>query len=90
MERGWKSCRQEFPSLFSCLSTTGLPGQAELAEQPTLPEQALPTVARLIEALEKQGMGSLSIYLQGGCGCTHADTHSAHIQRCLKSIVVPA
>ncbi|NXE09563.1 P85A kinase, partial [Lophotis ruficrista] len=34
----------------------GLPGQAELAEQPTLPEQALPTVARLIEALEKQGM----------------------------------
>ncbi|NWU92079.1 P85A kinase, partial [Upupa epops] len=32
----------------------GLPGQAELAEHPILPEQALPTVARLIEALEKQ------------------------------------
>ncbi|NWS55762.1 P85A kinase, partial [Chunga burmeisteri] len=39
----------------------GLPGQAELAEHPTLPEQALPTVARLIEALEKQGTGSHSI-----------------------------
>ncbi|NXL99161.1 P85A kinase, partial [Tyrannus savana] len=36
----------------------GLPGQAELAEHPTLPEQALPTVARLIEALEKQGRES--------------------------------
>ncbi|NXF08812.1 P85A kinase, partial [Smithornis capensis] len=34
----------------------GLPGPAELAEHPTLPEQALLTVARLIEALEKQGM----------------------------------
>ncbi|NWV48511.1 P85A kinase, partial [Daphoenositta chrysoptera] len=34
----------------------GLPGQAELTEHPALPEQALPTVARLIEALEKQGM----------------------------------
>ncbi|NXP32559.1 P85A kinase, partial [Leiothrix lutea] len=33
----------------------GLPGQAELTEHPALPEQALPTVARLIEALEKQG-----------------------------------
>ncbi|NXV98733.1 P85A kinase, partial [Fregetta grallaria] len=36
----------------------GLPGQTELPELPTLPEQALPTVARLIEALEKQGRGS--------------------------------
>ncbi|NXJ64037.1 P85A kinase, partial [Rostratula benghalensis] len=36
----------------------GLPGQADLTEHPTLPEQALPTVARLIEALEKQGMES--------------------------------
>ncbi|NXD80373.1 P85A kinase, partial [Halcyon senegalensis] len=36
----------------------GPTGQAELAEHPTLPEQALPTVARLIEALEKQGKGS--------------------------------
>ncbi|NXT38481.1 P85A kinase, partial [Pelecanoides urinatrix] len=35
----------------------GLPGQAELTEHPTLPEQALPTVTRLIEALEKQGTG---------------------------------
>ncbi|NWZ05101.1 P85A kinase, partial [Agelaius phoeniceus] len=33
----------------------GLPGQAELSEHPALPEQALQTVARLIEALEKQG-----------------------------------
>ncbi|NXB42624.1 P85A kinase, partial [Leucopsar rothschildi] len=33
----------------------GPSGQAELTEHPTLPEQALPTVARLIEALEKQG-----------------------------------
>lgn len=40
------------------LSPTGLSGQAEHAEQPALPEQALLTVARLIEALEKQGMGS--------------------------------
>ncbi|NXQ82224.1 P85A kinase, partial [Nyctibius grandis] len=32
----------------------GLPEQAELTEHPTLPEQALLTVARLIEALEKQ------------------------------------
>ncbi|NXE72509.1 P85A kinase, partial [Cochlearius cochlearius] len=39
----------------------GLPGQAELTEQSTLPEQALSTVARLIEALEKQGMGSRGI-----------------------------
>ncbi|NXN92193.1 P85A kinase, partial [Rhinopomastus cyanomelas] len=36
----------------------GLPGQAELTEPPTLPEQALPTVARLIEALEKQGIST--------------------------------
>ncbi|NXF67468.1 P85A kinase, partial [Ciccaba nigrolineata] len=48
----------------------GIPGQAELAEHPTLPEQALPTVARLIEALEKQGTGSHGICLQGICGCT--------------------
>ncbi|KAM6262332.1 phosphatidylinositol 3-kinase regulatory subunit alpha-like [Porphyrio hochstetteri] len=36
----------------------GLPGQAELAEHPTFPEQALQTVARLSEALEKQGLDS--------------------------------
>ncbi|NXV49199.1 P85A kinase, partial [Uria aalge] len=48
----------------------GLPGQAELAEHPTLPEQALPTVARLIEALEKQGMGRRGICPQGVHGCT--------------------
>ncbi|TRZ19495.1 hypothetical protein HGM15179_007608 [Zosterops borbonicus] len=36
----------------------GLPGQAELTEHPALPEQALLTVARLIEALEKQGTES--------------------------------
>ncbi|KFP15979.1 Phosphatidylinositol 3-kinase regulatory subunit alpha, partial [Egretta garzetta] len=40
----------------------GLPGQAELAEQPTLPEQALSTVARLIEALEKQGLDNELLY----------------------------
>ncbi|XP_050756581.1 phosphatidylinositol 3-kinase regulatory subunit gamma isoform X2 [Gymnogyps californianus] len=40
----------------------GLPGQAELTEHPTLPEQALPTVARLIEALEKQGLDSEVLY----------------------------
>ncbi|NXP03620.1 P85A kinase, partial [Thinocorus orbignyianus] len=38
----------------------GLPGQADLTELPTLPEQALPTVARLIEALEKQGRETVS------------------------------
>ncbi|NXW27886.1 P85A kinase, partial [Phaetusa simplex] len=48
----------------------GLPGQAELTEHPTLPEQALPTVARLIEALEKQGMGSHGVRPQGAHGCT--------------------
>ncbi|KAM6199240.1 phosphatidylinositol 3-kinase regulatory subunit gamma isoform 2-T2 [Sarcoramphus papa] len=40
----------------------GLPGQAELTEHPTLPEQALPTVARLIEALEKQGLDTEVLY----------------------------
>ncbi|XP_055671461.1 phosphatidylinositol 3-kinase regulatory subunit gamma isoform X1 [Falco biarmicus] len=40
----------------------GLPGQAELAEHPSLPEQALSTVARLIEALEKQGFDSEVLY----------------------------
>ncbi|NWV36477.1 P85A kinase, partial [Grantiella picta] len=40
-------------------SPWGLPGQAELTEHPTLPEQALPTVARLIEALEKQALSSV-------------------------------
>ncbi|NXW40890.1 P85A kinase, partial [Nyctiprogne leucopyga] len=43
----------------------GLPGQAELTEHPTLPEQALPTVARIIEALEKQGMGTHGVHPQG-------------------------
>lgn len=60
------------PSL--CLSTTGLSGQAELAEHPTFPEQALPTVARLIEALEKQGKGSHSISPQDVCGCTRTQS----------------
>ncbi|XP_054240607.1 phosphatidylinositol 3-kinase regulatory subunit gamma isoform X1 [Indicator indicator] len=35
---------------------------ADLAEHPTLPEQALPTVARLIEALEKQGLDGEMLY----------------------------
>lgn len=52
---------RNFQAPCLCLSTTGLPGQAELAEHPTFPEQALQTVARLIEALEKQGKGSHSI-----------------------------
>lgn len=43
----------------------GLPGQAELTEHPALPEQALPTVARLIEALEKQGLDSEVLYRSG-------------------------
>ncbi|NXJ03695.1 P55G kinase, partial [Odontophorus gujanensis] len=48
-------------------SPTGLLGQAEHAEQPTLPEQALPTVARLIEALEKQGVQPiLCVLCHGG------------------------
>ncbi|NXT28819.1 P85A kinase, partial [Syrrhaptes paradoxus] len=47
----------------------GLPGQAELAEHPTLPEQALPTVARLIEALEKKGTSSHGIHPRDVRGC---------------------
>ncbi|XP_030809413.1 phosphatidylinositol 3-kinase regulatory subunit alpha-like [Camarhynchus parvulus] len=43
----------------------GHPGQAELSEQPALPEQALQTVARLIEALEKQGLDSEVLYRPG-------------------------
>ncbi|NXG74772.1 P85A kinase, partial [Baryphthengus martii] len=50
----------------------GPPGQTELAEHPTLPEQALPTVARLIEALEKQGMSSCG----GQCHGLRAPTGS--------------
>ena len=68
------------------LSITGLPGQAELTEHPTLPEQALPTVARLIEALEKQGTGSHGVCPQGVRGCTRATTHSARVRRCPESI----
>ncbi|NXO92271.1 P85A kinase, partial [Certhia brachydactyla] len=50
----------------------GLPGQAELTEHPALPEQALPTVARLIEALEKQGTEeNHGPHPQGTAGCTH-------------------
>ncbi|NWH92556.1 P85A kinase, partial [Aegithalos caudatus] len=44
----------------------GHPGQAELTEHPALPEQALQTVARLIEALEKQGMEELRALCQRG------------------------
>ncbi|RMC08623.1 hypothetical protein DUI87_14871 [Hirundo rustica rustica] len=43
----------------------GLPGQAEPSEHPALPEQALPTVARLIEALEKRGLDSEVLYRSG-------------------------
>ena len=68
------------------LSITGLPGQAELAEQPTLPEQALPTVARLIEALEKKGTGG---HLRGVCGCTGMIPHSARVWRCPESQTSP-
>ncbi|NXM49722.1 P85A kinase, partial [Gymnorhina tibicen] len=49
----------------------GLPGQAELTEHPALPEQALPTVARLIEALEKQGTENHGPHPQGTAGGTH-------------------
>ncbi|NXQ53203.1 P85A kinase, partial [Anthoscopus minutus] len=48
----------------------GHPGQAELTEHPALPEQALPTVARLIEALEKQGTEHQGPQPQGTAGCT--------------------
>ncbi|NWW83160.1 P85A kinase, partial [Climacteris rufus] len=48
----------------------GLSGQAELSEHPALPEQALPTVARLIEALEKQGTEHHGTPPQGTAGCT--------------------
>ncbi|NXS79933.1 P85A kinase, partial [Erpornis zantholeuca] len=50
----------------------GLPGQAELPEHPALPEQALPTVARLIEALEKQGRENHGPHPQGTAGGTHS------------------
>ncbi|XP_062437582.1 phosphatidylinositol 3-kinase regulatory subunit alpha-like [Rhea pennata] len=40
----------------------GPPGQAELAERPDVPEQALPTVARLVEALEKKGIDGEAAY----------------------------
>ncbi|NXO72661.1 P85A kinase, partial [Phainopepla nitens] len=50
----------------------GLPGQAELTEHPALPEQALPTVARLIEALEKQGTEKRGPHPRGTPGCTHS------------------
>ncbi|NWZ78033.1 P85A kinase, partial [Poecile atricapillus] len=50
----------------------GLPGQAELAEHPALPEQALPTVARLIEALEKQGTEKHGPEPPGTAGGTHS------------------
>ncbi|NWX94805.1 P85A kinase, partial [Nothoprocta ornata] len=55
----------------------GLPGQAEAAELPGFPEQALPTIARLIEALERKGTGSFPGGTRGreerrsrGQGCT--------------------
>lgn len=68
------------------LSITGLPGQADLTEHPTLPEQALSTVTRLIEALEKQGMGSPGVLPRLVYGCTHSATRSVHVRRCPKGI----
>ncbi|NXP26508.1 P85A kinase, partial [Scytalopus superciliaris] len=59
----------------------GLPGQAELAEHPTLPEQALQTVARLIEALEKQGT-------EGDPRCP--SVHRAHPGSCWLSLPADA
>ncbi|XP_063263233.1 phosphatidylinositol 3-kinase regulatory subunit beta-like [Prinia subflava] len=50
----------------------GLPGQAELTEHPALPEQALQTVARLIEALEKQGTEKHSPQPQSTARGTHS------------------
>ncbi|KFW81334.1 Phosphatidylinositol 3-kinase regulatory subunit alpha, partial [Manacus vitellinus] len=55
----------------------GLPGQAELAEHPSLPEQALPTVARLIEALEKQGLDSEVLYRSGPSALGDAELKQA-------------
>ncbi|NXG61591.1 P85A kinase, partial [Hemiprocne comata] len=59
----------------------GLHGQAEPTDHPVLPEQVLSTVARLIEALEKQGTGGHGVHLQEGqhhslrtpTGCLPAD-----------------
>lgn len=65
------------PSPSPCLSSAGLPGQAEHSEQPALPEQALTTVARLIEALEKQGRGS-----QGACRACVRPPCPTHSHRC--------
>ncbi|NXK84075.1 P85A kinase, partial [Amazona guildingii] len=61
----------------------GLPGQADLTEHPTLPEQTLPTVARLIEALEKQGMGSHGVLPWLIYGCTHSITCPVWLLLCL-------
>ncbi|XP_061200957.1 phosphatidylinositol 3-kinase regulatory subunit gamma isoform X3 [Neopsephotus bourkii] len=55
----------------------GLPGQADLTEHPTLPEQALPTVARLIEALEKQGLDSEVLYRPGPSSLGDAELKQA-------------
>lgn len=77
---------RNFQAPSPCLSITGLPGQAELTEHPTFPEQALPTVARIIEALEKQGTGNRGVHPQGIRGYVRATTHSARVQRCPKSI----
>lgn len=63
---------RNFQTPSPVLSTTGLPGQAELTEHPALPEQALPTVARLIEALEKQGTENHGPHPQGTAGGTHS------------------
>ncbi|NWX81639.1 P85A kinase, partial [Nothoprocta pentlandii] len=61
----------------------GLPGQAEAAELPGFPEQALPTIARLIEALERKGTGSFPGGTRGftGCPALLADAAAVDLER---------
>ncbi|NXH12416.1 P85A kinase, partial [Bucco capensis] len=70
------------PPPAGTLTPWGLSGQAELAEHPTLPEQALPTVARLIEALEKKegqrhGLKVLTVSLPVDASAVDMDLYDA-------------
>ncbi|NWW29605.1 P85A kinase, partial [Panurus biarmicus] len=67
----------------------GLPGQAELTEHPALPEQALPTVAKLIEALEKQGTENHGPQPQGTPGCTHSPLPCPNLRLRVPSVSLP-
>ncbi|KAI1236797.1 hypothetical protein IHE44_0015051, partial [Lamprotornis superbus] len=65
-----------------------LPGQAELTEHPALPEQALPTVARLIEALEKQDASAVDMDLYEAQ--TLADALKWYLQELPTPLIPPA